>query len=472
MSDDTTIDETAPPAPAPEGPRDEDGHLRPEWVEQLKAQIAAEDAAALAIEVEPLHAADLGDLLEALSRDERSALVRLLGERFDFSALTEVDESVREEILAELPNEEIARGVSDLSSDDAVYILEDLNAPDREEVLGQLPAFERLSLRRSLDFPEDSAGRLMQTDFIAIPPFWTVGQTIDYLRAEEELPNEFYQIYVVDPGYNLLGTLPLDRFIRSKRQVRIEKIMNTNVFEVEANEDQEKAARTFERYDLVEVGVVDENRRLVGVLTIDDMVDVIHEEATEDFQRLAGVGNEEISDNVWTTLRSRLTWLFVNLLTAIVASSVIDVFDGTIAKMVALAVLMPIVASMGGNAATQTMTITVRALATHDLDGDRLRRLVSREIAVGIANGIAFAVIMGVVADLWFQNWGLGVVMGLALIVNLFAAGVAGVLVPLGLNRLRIDPAIASSAFVTTVTDVVGFFSFLYFAGLWFHLFR
>jgi len=471
MSDDSVNDAAPAAIPAIDDLRDEEGHLNPEWVGRRREEIAAEDAEALARAVEPLHAADVGDLLESLSRDERAALVRLLGDRFDFSALTEVDDTVRGEILDEMPNEDIARGVSDLSSDDAVFILEDMDAPDREEVLEQLPAFERLSLRRSLDFPEKSAGRLMQADFIAIPPFWTVGQTIDYLRAEEELPSEFYQIYVVDPGYNLLGTLPLDRFIRSRRQVRIEKIMNTNVIEIDANEDQENAARTFERYDLVEVGVVDENRRLVGVLTIDDMVDVIHEEATEDFQRLVGVGNEEISNSVWQTLRGRLTWLFVNLLTAILASSVIDVFDGTIAKMVALAVLMPIVASMGGNAATQTMTITVRALATYDLDGPRLRRLVSREIAVAVANGIAFAIIMGIVAAIWFQNWGLGAVMGFALVVNLFAAGLAGVLIPLGLNRLKIDPAIASTAFVTTVTDVVGFFSFLWFAGLWFHLF-
>jgi len=243
------------------------------------------------------------------------------------------------------------------------------------------------------------------------------------------------------------------------------------VIEIAATEDQENAARTFERYDLVEVAVVDENRRLVGVLTIDDIVDVIHEEATEDIRLLAGVGDEEISDNVWRTLRSRLTWLFVNLLTAILASSVIDVFDTTIAKMVALAVLMPIVASMGGNAGTQTMTITVRALATKELDRYKIGRLIFREVMVGVANGGFFAVIMGVVAAVWFQNWGLGVVMGLALIVNLFSAGLAGILIPLGLNKIRIDPAIASSAFVTTVTDVVGFFSFLWFAGLWFHLF-
>jgi magnesium transporter len=468
MSEDTS---TVADPPAADEFRDDNGHLLGRWIDRLHDLVVAEDRQALAELMAPLHAADIGDALEALERDDRIALIRLLGDKFDYSALTEIDESIRRELIELIPNADIARGVSDLDSDDAVFILEDIDATDREDILSQLPAFERLSLKRSLDFPEDSAGRLMQTDFIAIPPFWTVGQTIDYLRDEHALPDEFFQIYVVDPGYNLLGTIPLDRFIRAKRQVRIEKIMNANVIEVAATEDQEKAARTFERYDLVEVAVVDENRRLVGVLTIDDIVDVIHEEATEDIRLLAGVGDEEISDNVWTTLRSRLTWLFVNLLTAILASSVIDVFDGTISKMVALAVLMPIVASMGGNAGTQTMTITVRALATQELDGYKIGRLVFREVMVGVANGGVFAVIMGIVAGVWFQNWGLGVVMGLALIVNLFAAGVAGILIPLGLNKIHIDPAIASSAFVTTVTDVVGFFSFLWFAGLWFHLF-
>ena len=269
----------------------------------------------------PLHASDTGDVLEALDADERVRLVTMLGDRFDYSALTEVDDAIRTDLIEELPNEQVARGVSALDSDDAVYILEDIDVPAREEILAQMPAFERLSLKRSLDFPEDSAGRRMQTDFIAIPPFWTVGQTIDYLREESDLPDEFFQIYVVDPGYNLLGTLPLDKFLRAKRQVRIEDIMNKNVIEVEAGEDQEEAARMFERYDLVEVAVVDENKRLVGVLTVDDMVDVIHEEASEDIKLLAGVGDEELSDNVWSAVRSRATWLVVNLLTAMLASA-------------------------------------------------------------------------------------------------------------------------------------------------------
>jgi magnesium transporter len=472
MSEDSDLAEIDDPKLDPTRLREEDDHLNPAWVDRLRNLLAANATAEVIEMMEPLHAADVGDVLEALDRDERLALIKLLGDHFDFSALTEVDEAVRSDLMEELSNAEIARGVAGLDNDDAVYILEDIDVPDREDILSQMPAFERLSLRRSLDFPEDSAGRRMQTDFIAIPPFWTVGQTLDYLRDEKDLPDEFFQIYVVDPSYNLLGTIPLDRFLRANRQTRIEEIMNSNVIEIEATEDQEEAARTFERYDLVEVAVVDENKRLVGILTIDDIVDVIHEEAGEDIRRLAGVGDEEISDDVWDTLKSRLTWLFVNLLTAILASTVIGLFDGTIQQMVALAVLMPIVASMGGNAGTQTMTITVRALAMRELDRHKIRRLVFRETMVGCLNGAFFAVIMGVVAAIWFQNWGLGVVMGMALIVNLFSAGLAGILIPLGLNKVKIDPAVASSAFVTTVTDVVGFFSFLYFAGLWFHLFH
>ena len=451
--------------------RDADGHINPAWLERLRAHLAAGDQPDVIETMAPLHASDTGDVLEILDPHERVTLVRLLGEHFDFTALTEVEDTVRTDLMEELPNADIARGMSTIDSDDAVYILEDIDVPDREEILAQMPAFERLSLRRSLDFPEDSAGRRMQTEFIAIPPFWTVGQTIDYLRAEQDLPDEFFQIYVVDPGYSLLGTIPLDKFLRTQRHVKIDAIMNTNVIEVEAGQDQEEAARTFERYDLVEVAVVDENRRLVGVLTIDDMVDVIHEEASEDIKLLAGVGDEEISDNVFMAVRSRTTWLVVNLVTAVLASLVIGLFDATIEQMVALAVLMPIVASMGGNAGTQAMTVTVRALALRELDRRRMGKLVLREVSVGFVNGVIFAILIGLVTALRFADWGLGIVIGMAMIINMICAGTAGVLLPLALNKLKIDPAIASSVFVTTVTDVVGFFAFLGLAALWFGLF-
>lgn len=451
--------------------RDADDRISLLWLERLRAFLSAGRAEDVALVMDPLHTADVGDVLEMLDHDERLALVRMLGDKFDYSALTEVDESIRLELMEALPNAEIARGVAGLDSDDAVAILEDLEEEDQNEILSALPTFERLSLKRSLDFPEDSAGRRMQTEFIAIPPFWTVGQMIDYLRAERDLPDEFFQIYVVDAGYKVLGTLPLDRVLRSPRVTKIESIMNTNLVLVGADEDQEEAARAFERYDLVEVGVVDESGRLVGVLTIDDMVDVITEEADEDIKLLAGVGDEDVSDTTLDTVRSRAPWLAVNLVTAVLVSLVIGLFNGTIEHMVELAVLMPIVASMGGNAGAQTMTVTVRAIAMRELEGSRLRRLIRREMVVGFFNGVIFAILIGLVTWVRYNNVGLGIVIAMAMITNLVVAGTAGILIPLTLDRFKADPAIASAVFVTTITDVVGFFAFLGIAGLWFGLF-
>lgn len=451
--------------------RDENDHLDAGWIAELRAHLEFGNAEAVKEMMEPLYEADTGDVLEALNQDERLQLITLLGDEFDYAALTQVDEAVRLALIEQLPNADIARGVTNIDSDDAVYILEDMEDPDRDAILALIPDFERLSLRRSLDFPEESAGRRMQTDFIALPPFWTVGQAIDYMRAEDALPMEFYQLYVVDPSFKLIGTIPLDKMLRARRPTTIEQLMNDQVIEVHATEDQEEAARLFERYDLIEVGVVDESGRLVGVLTVDDIVDVIHEEADEDIRRLAGIGDEEVSDNVWDAVRSRVTWLLVNLVTAILASMVIGLFDASLEQMVALAVLMPIVASMGGNAGTQTMTVTVRALSTHDLDRFNMRRLIGRETLVGIINGMIFAVIIGVVAALWFANFALGLIIGMAMIINMFAAGVSGILIPLALDKLGIDPAVASTAFVTTVTDVVGFFAFLGLAAWYFGLF-
>ena len=451
--------------------RGADGRISVLWLERLRAFLEGGRADDVALVMEPLHHSDVGDVLEQLDAEERLALVHALGDKFDFSALTEVDESIRLDIMEALPNAEIARGVAELDNDDAVYLLEDLEQEDRDEILQALPTFERLALKRSLDFPEESAGRRMQTDFIAIPPFWTVGQVIDYLRAEKDLPDEFYQLYVVDAAYKVLGTLPLDKFLRAQRVTKIDEIMNTNLVLVNAEEDQEEAARSFERYDLVEVGVVDESGRLVGVLTIDDIVDVIHEEADEDIKLLAGVGDEDVSDTTVDTVKSRVPWLVVNLFTAVTVSFVIGLFDATIEQMVALAVLMPIVASMGGNAGAQTMTVTVRALAMRELDGGRLRRLIRREMVVGVVNGVIFAILIGLVTTLRYSNPQLGVVIGLAMVINLIVAGTFGILIPLTLDRLKADPAIASAVFVTTVTDVIGFFAFLGIAGLWFGLF-
>ena len=455
----------------PETIYDAEGRLRQDWYEALRVEIETDDAGALRARMAPLHESETGDVIEALAYDERVRLVMLLGDAFDYSALTEVDDSVRIELMEALPNAHIARGVADLDSDDAVYILEDLDEEDRDEILEQMPAFDRISLKRSLDFPEDSAGRRMQTEFIAIPPFWTVGQTIDYLRTNDDLPDDFYQIYVVDPGFNLLGTIPLDRILRVQRATKIEEIMNTQVRQIDAELDQEEAARIFERYDQIEVAVVDESKRLVGILTIDDIVDVINEEAAEDIHRLGGVGDEDISRTVPGVVRSRATWLLVNLMTATLASLVIGLFDNTIQQMVALAVLMPIVASMGGVAGTQTMTVTVRAISQKELDKNNARRLIRRELLVGLTNGLIFAVLLGLITAFRFTDPALGLVIGMAMVVNMVVAGGCGILIPMALEKLKVDPAVASSTFVMTFTDVVGFFAFLALAGWWFGLF-
>jgi magnesium transporter len=451
--------------------RDEDGAIRPEFIERVDAVIEADDAAALRALVHDLHQADLGDLIEALDPERRPRLVELMGHEFDFTALTEVEDTIRDEILEELPAAAVAEGVRELDSDDAVTILQDLPKQEQEEILEHLPAPERVALARSLLYPEDSAGRRMQTEFIAVPPFWSVGQAIDYMRETTDLPERFYELYVVDPAYRFEGAVPLDRLLRSKRPIPIASLMEKERRRVRATDDQEEVARLFERYDLVAVPVVDGSDRLVGVITIDDIVDVIEEEADEDLKALGGVkGDEELSDTVWTIARGRFNWLLVNLATAVLASAVLGAFQGELQKMVALAVLAPIVASQGGNAATQTMTVTVRALATRQLVDANAWRVISRELAVGLLNGIAFAVITGTVAFVWFKVPDLGIVIGLAMICNLLAAACGGILIPLFLDRLNVDPAVSSAPFVTTVTDVVGFFSFLGIATLWFGL--
>src|SRR4051794_16393399 len=412
------------------------GALREDYVERVAQAITAGDTALLRELVGDLHEADVGDLIEALDSELRPRLVELMGPDFDFAALTEIDDTIREEILEELAAETVAEGVRELDSDDAVAILEDLPKDEQAEILEQLPAPERVALARSLDYPENSAGRRMQTEFIAVEPQWTVGQTIDYMRETPDLPDRFWELYVVDAGRKLKGVVALDRLLRTKRPVPIADLVEEDLRPVRATDDQEEAARLFERYDLVSTPVVDKDNRLVGVLTFDDIVDVIEEEAEEDIKALGGVrGEEELSDSFWTIARGRFPWLFANLLTALLSSWVISNFEGSIAKMVALAVLMPIVASMGGNAGTQTMTVTVRALATRELSSANTWRVIRREVLVGALNGLAFAVIMGVVAALWFNVNDLGLVMGLAMVTVLAAGALGGILIPLLLTR-------------------------------------
>jgi magnesium transporter len=462
--------DAAAPAPAV-AMRDEDGALRAEFVEHVAQAIGEDDSTALCGLVGDLHAADLGDVIEALEPELRPSLVMLLGRDFDFLALTEVDATIREAILKELGAAAVADGVRELESDDAVAILADLPQDEQTEILEQLPARERVTLARILLYPENSAGRRMQTEFIAVPPTWTVGQTIDHLRETPDEPDRFWELYCVDAADRLQGTVALDRLLRTKRPVPIGELIDEEMHPVRVSDDQEDVARLFEHYDLVSTPVVDANDRLVGVITFDDIIDVIEEAAEEEIRALGGVGREEeLSDPVWYVARGRFNWLLVNLATAFLASSVLGLFEGELQKMVALAILAPIVASQGGNAATQTMTVAVRALATRELSSLNAARLVLREVLVGLVNGLAFAVITGVAAAAWFKLPDLGLVIGLAMICNLVAGALGGILVPLVLQHFRADPAISSGVFVTTVTDVVGFFSFLGIATLWFGL--
>jgi len=451
--------------------RAEDGEIRREFVDEIARRIDAADANFLREIVAELHEADLGDLIAALPPDERVRLVELTGTDFDFSALNEVDDTVREEILEELEPDTVAEGVRELESDDAVELLEALDEEDQEEILEKLPPQERDALARSLDYPENSAGRRMQTEFIAVPPGWTVGQAIDYMRDTPDLPDRFYEIYAVDGARRWQGAIPLDVLLRSHRPVPLAELIDADRHRVTVTDDLDEVARLFGKYNLVAAPVVDPNDRLVGVITVDDVVDVIEEEADEEIKALGGVtSDEKLSDDFWTIAKGRFNWLLVNLATAFLASFVLGLFEGQLERMVALAVLAPIVASQGGNAATQTMTVAVRALATRELGASNARRVIFRESLVGLVNGVAFAVITGVAAVAWFKIPGLGVVIGLAIICNLVAGALGGILIPMVLQKVRADPAVASGTFVTTVTDVVGFFSFLGIATLWFGL--
>lgn len=416
--------------------------------------------------VHELRAPDIADLIELLEPGERAPFVQALGQDFDFDVLSELDETVRDQLSEELPNAYLAKAVTELDSDDAAYLVESLEPEDQAEVLAHLSVGDRAALLRNLEYGEETAGRLMQSDFVAVAPFWDVGQVIDYMRDTEDLPDHFSEIYVVDPSFKVLGSVELSRILRSKRGTRIEEIMEADLVTVAATDDQEEVARKFERYDLMSAPVVDENNRLVGVVTVDDVVEVIQSEADEDIRRLGGVGDESVLDTVFYTARNRFVWLLVNLATAVLASAVIKLFDASIEQMVALAVLMPIVASMGGNAGTQTMTVAVRALATRDLGPVNATRVILRETSVGVINGLLFAIILGGITVVWFGSDQLGLVIAAAMIFNLLAAALAGILIPIALDRFGQDPAVASSVFVTTVTDVVGFFAFLGLATL------
>lgn len=416
--------------------------------------------------MEPMHAADIADLLEQINPYDRGRLIRLYDKEFEGEILSELDENIREEVMAALRPETLAEAVRDMESDDVVDLLEDLDETKQEAILEVLDDADRVAVEQSLSYPEFSAGRLMQRETVMAPEHWTVGDAIDYMRDAEELPEQFYHVILVDPRMRPIANVTLGKIMGAPRTAPL-KNLTEEIFQViPVTQDEGDVAYAFNQYHLISAPVVDEDDRLIGVITIDDAMAVLDEEHEEDILRLAGVGEESsLSDRVIDTTRQRIPWLAVNLVTAILASLVIAQFEATIAQFVALAVLMPIVASMGGNAGTQSLTVAVRAIATKDLTGANVWRVIRREVLVGLVNGLVFAVVMGIVGLLWFGSPMLGVVIAVAMVINLVVAGLAGTGIPVLLEKVGIDPALASGAFVTTVTDVVGFFAFLALAG-------
>ncbi|SHK46498.1 magnesium transporter [Shimia gijangensis] len=451
----------------PEAEIDDDVYiLDRSTVSNILDAVEAGDQQALSVLMDPLHAADIADLLEQITQSDRADLIQLYDREFDGEILSELDESLREEVIGFLRPDVLAEAVRELESDDVVDIVEDLDEPHQEAILEHLEDADRVAVEQALAYPEDSAGRLMQRETAWAPEHWNVGQCIDHLRNAEELPEQFYHVILVDPKMRPLGNVTLGRIMSSHRDTRLSDIVEEMFQVIPVNQDEEDVAYAFNQYHLISAPVVDESERLVGVITIDDAMSVLDEEHEEDILRLAGVSEGSLSDTVSETARQRFPWLGVNLFTAILASVVIALFEGTIEKYVALAVLMPIVASMGGNAGTQTLTVAVRAIATKDLTGANVWRVIRREVFVGLLNGLAFAIVMGAVGVLWFGSMELGYVIAAAMVANLVVAGFAGTVVPVLLEKMGVDPALASGTFVTTVTDVVGFFAFLGLASI------
>ncbi len=441
--------------------------LSDDTIHEIEDALRSGYADAVIHTVSELSAADSAELLAKVNDDDRERLLKKHGAAFDPDVFAELAPELRKQYIATVPSKQVAAIVSELDSDDALDIIENLDPDIQQDIIRNLSAKLRVTLEEGLSFPEDSAGRLMQREFVAIPQFWTVGKTIDYLRAAAgDLPDSFFDIFVISPTYHIVGEIPLSRIIRTPRSEKLENLTLGDIHTIPAVMDQEEVARIFQREDLLSAPVVDEESRLIGVITIDDVVDVIHEEAQEDILRLGGVEKGDLYHAVLSTTGFRFRWLFLNLLTAILASVVISFFDATIEEIVALAILMPIVASMGGNAGTQALTVAVRALATRELSETNALRVIGKETIVGTLNGAAFAVIMGVIAALWFGNNVLGAVIAAAMVVTLIVAGLCGAAIPVILHRSGSDPAISSTVLLTTVTDIVGFFVFLGLAAL------
>ena len=446
---------------------EEDGYsLSPKRVAAILYALERQDRAALVEEMEPLHAADIADLLEQVNAYDRRRLILLYGEEFDGEILSELDEGIREDVIAVLQPHVLAEAVRELESDDVVDLVEDLEEEAQQAILDTLEDADRLAVEQSLSYPEFSAGRLMQREVVMGAEHWTVGQAIDFMRTSDDLPDDFYHMVLVDPRMHPVGHVTLGKILGAPRGTKLTELLEPGFRTFNVMESETDVAYAFNQYHMISAPVLDADDRVVGVITIDDAMNVLDEEHEEDIMRLAGVGEGSLADRVTDTVRQRIPWLAVNLVTAILASLVIAQFEATIAQFVALAVLMPIVASMGGNAGTQSLTVAVRAIATRDLTAANVWRVIRREVLVGLINGLVFALVMGLVGLIWFGSPALGGVIAAAMIINLVIAGLAGIGIPVLLERVGIDPALASGAFVTTVTDVVGFFAFLGLAGM------
>ncbi len=432
-----------------------------EYIRVVTSKIANNDAQFITNSFSEMHPADAADIIEHLSQNDRESLIKLNNFNIDPDVFVELNESIQTEIINYLSSDSIVSIIKNLDSDDAISILENVPEQEKNNILSSLPPKDRFALLESLSYPEDSAARLMQREFTAIPSNWSVGQTIDYLRENKDLPEEFLEIFIVNENFNPIGTVPSSKVLTSPRDTKMLTVMSESQLLVPVNMDKEEVANLFENYNLNSAAVVDKNNKLVGMIMNDDVLTVLKEEAEEDALRLAGVGDEEITDSVITKTKRRFNWLLLNLFTAFLATWCISLFGATIEQMVVLAFLMPIVASMGGNAGMQTLAVTVRTIATNDLTKNNFSLNVFKEFSIGILNGVIFAVISALVVQLWFQDNLLSIIIAISMVLTMIIAGLFGILVPFTLKKMNIDPAIASSVFVTTITDVIGFVSFL-----------
>jgi len=432
-----------------------------EYIRVVNEKIQNNDALFITNAFKEIHPADAADIIENLNENDREKLIKLNSFKIDPEVFIELNESIQSEIIKYLSSETIISILKNLESDNAIKILENLDEKNKNIVLNSLPPKDRFALQESLSYPEDTAARLMQREFTAIPSNWSVGQTIDYLRENKDLPEEFLEIFIVDNEFKPVGTVPSSKVLRTSRDTKMQSIMLETQLSIPVDMDQEEVGHLFENYNLNSACVVDKSNKLVGMITSDDVLTVLKEEAEEDALRLAGVGDEEITDGVFKKTKRRFNWLLLNLFTAFIATWVIYMYEDAIKEMVLLAVLMPIVASMGGNAGMQTLAVTIRALATKELSAGNFSKIVTKEFIIGILNGIIFAVIAATIVQLWLDQINLSILIAVAMILNMIVAGLFGILVPVALKRMKIDPAVASSVFVTTITDVVGFLSFL-----------